>query len=67
MSYYRCIWKKGNKKVTGGYSYNWAGDYFNITLDSKDVITGRIREFRIYGEEPNFNGFKLIEKDGKIV
>lgn len=63
MSYHKCTWQKGKVKVTGGYSYNWAGDYFNITLDKKDELTGRIREFRVYGDEPNFNGFKIIKEE----
>ena len=60
----KAVWKKGNKKLTGSWYYNWAGDYFHIILDIEGK-TGSINNkfasynFKVYGEHPEFNGWKL--------
>lgn len=55
-------WKNGRKKLTGSWSYNWAGDYFLVTLDKRDEITGQPRQFRIYDEHPEWGKWKLVRK-----
>lgn len=57
----RC-WKKGLAVVEGWCAYNWAADRFDIELDGKDRVTGQPRKFSVYGDEPNFNGWKVVRE-----
>ena len=59
----RWTWKKGNQYVTGTWSYNWAADVFFITLEEPDPVSGRQYTFKVYGDHPEFNGFKLMQRD----
>ena len=54
------IWKKGRKKLTGKWYYNWAADCFWICIDGKDPGTGLDRGwFQVHGDSPDFNGWEL--------
>ncbi len=54
------VWKKGRKKLTGKWQYNWAADCFWIRIDGKDPGTGLTRDwFQVHGDHPEFNGWKL--------
>lgn len=56
------VWKKGKKRVTGKWCYQWSSDTFFIHLDRKDDVTGQTIEIDVKGDEPNFNGWKLVEE-----
>ena len=58
----KATWKNGKKKVKGSWYYNWAGDFFVITLDSRDPITGQPRQFLVYGESPEWGNWKRVAK-----
>jgi len=52
-------WSNGKRAVSGTWDYYWAGDYFSITLASKDRVTGEQRSFRVYGDSPEWGKWKL--------
>lgn len=57
------IWRKGNKKLTGRWIYNWAGDHFWVHIDGKDPETGLERRvFKVYDDHPEFGEWKLERK-----
>ena len=60
----KATWINGKKTVTGYWSYNWNADYFFILLDKKDPITGRQREFKVYGEVPEWGKWKRLNTEG---
>lgn len=67
MGYFKPIgvkkttWKKGNKTIIGEWQY-LGNDKFRIRLDSKDPITGQDRWFTVHGDEPNFNGWVMVNQ-----
>jgi hypothetical protein len=56
------IWKNGDRRVRGRWSYNWAADRFYVVLDSKDRITGMKREMCIAGDTPEWGGWRLVRE-----
>ncbi len=59
------VWKKGKKTIKGRWMYIWHRNVFLIRLDSVDEITGQGREIEVHGDDPEFNGWKLIEGERK--
>ena len=59
------IWYNGKSIIKGKYTYNWAADRFHIVLDKTD-ITGQKISTRCSGDQPEFNGYVLVEENGKI-
>lgn len=59
----RAKWTKNGEVITGRWNYIWASDKFHIMLDSRDPVTGDYREFYVYDEHPEFNGWKLVRED----
>ncbi len=60
------VWlnSKTNKKVTGFWEWYWPGQFFKISLDQRDSVTGLRRNFRSYNEKPEWGNFKLqVTKD----
>lgn len=55
-------WKKGKKIITGRWFYDWADKVFYINLNSKDPITGEKRKVKVFGDHPEFNGWKLVRE-----
>jgi hypothetical protein len=63
----RGVWKKGKKLLRGWYSYNWGADRFCIVLERRDPVTGQERRILVGGDEPEWNGWKLLEKEHPAV
>lgn len=54
------VWRKGRKKITGSWSYNWATDSFYISLKpSRHTQTFLNHKFVVCDDEPEFSGWKL--------
>lgn len=63
MNVNQATWKKGKKRVTGKWHYQWCADVFWVHLDGKDPVTGLRRvPFSVYGDEPEFKGWKLVKE-----
>lgn len=58
----RATWKhpKRMKAETGSWRYYSLGGYFEIYLDSKDPVTGQERNFRVYGDVPEWGKYRRI-------
>lgn len=58
-------WKniKTKKIITGSWTYNWSGNYFFISLDKREPISGMPIEFKIYDEHPEWGNWKLIRNE----
>jgi len=56
----KAIWTKDGQTITGAWTYCRAGDYFAIQLDAIDPVSGRPQTFRVHGDHPEFNGWKLV-------
>lgn len=55
-------WTNGKRTVKGRWDYYRPGDFFTITLDQRDSITGqRTKTFRSYRDEPEWGNWKLVE------
>ena len=58
-------WKKGKRTIKGWYSYNYAANSFNITVRVRDTLTGDSeRDLIVYGDTPEWNGWKLQRPNG---
>ena len=60
------IWIKGKKRIKGVWSYSWNKDAFIINIFKRCPISGQAIEFRIHGDTPEFNGWKLEKKDANV-
>jgi len=58
-------WKKGKEVISGSWIYHWAADCVTIWRDENDPLTGQPIKFRVYGEHPEFAGFKLVREKVK--
>ena len=54
-------WMKGNKEVEGWWEYCRSSDTFNIRLNKRCAYSGEYITFIIYGEVPDFNGWKRTD------
>ena len=54
-------WVKGNQSITGKWEYYRPSEHFIIVLDSKDPVTGLFRKFVVYGDKPEFNGWRILK------
>jgi hypothetical protein len=62
-AWYDGKWTKGNKTIEGKWRYIWETDCFYVVLNSTDPVTGEPRKIKnLYGEQPNFNGWKLVKE-----
>lgn len=60
-------WENGKRTVTGTWDYNWAGDFFNISLNSRDRVTGSARQFRVWGDAPEWGNWKLVRRAASAI
>lgn len=60
-------WKntKTGKTITGQWVYRKSGDYFFISLDKKEPISGQNIEFRTYCDSPEWKNWKLLDNTKK--
>lgn len=57
----KATWRKGKRRITGRWIYNWHADRFTVLLNGKDPGTGLKREpFIVSGDSPEFGGWKLV-------
>ncbi len=63
----KATWRKGKRRITGSWTYNWSADKFHIYLNSVDDITGEKRTITVHGDTPEFYGWKLVQKRVKSV
>ena len=56
-------WTNGKRTITGCWWYNWASDHFVICLNSRDHITGQLRQFIHCGETPEWGNWKLVDQE----
>ncbi len=55
----KATWQKGDQKITGRWVYR-GSDTFYIELNKKDEITGRLIQFTIKADHPEWNGWKRV-------
>lgn len=57
----RGTWVRGKQRLSG--LWVWTGSRFIISLDSVDHISRMRRRFFVYGDTPEWGGFKLEREE----
>lgn len=65
--YKRATWKKGDETMTGEWRWSYFLQRFQIYLDEPDPVTGRKRIIETSGDEPGFNGWKLVKEANEVL
>lgn len=56
-------WQKGKRIIKGRWQYYRPSDKFFIEIDKADGVSGsRTRNFEVYGDTPEWNGWKRVKK-----
>jgi hypothetical protein len=61
----KATWKKRGKKIKGSYYYCWSRDIFYVQLDKVEPITGQLIKTEVFGDSPEWSGWKLVETKGR--
>lgn len=61
MSWTRAEWTNGERTVGGVWRWSYNQQRFFIQLDGTDDLGLRRKTLEVFGDEPNFGKFKLIE------
>lgn len=51
---------KRKKNIKGTYEYNWAGDFFVVSLHKKCPITRKYISHRVYNDTPEWDKWTLV-------
>lgn len=59
----KACWEKNGKRISGKYEFWQPSGKFKIWLNEKCEITGRTITLEVDGEQPEFNGWRLLAVD----
>jgi hypothetical protein len=63
MAARKASWTNGKRTITGTWEYINFSRQFHFVLDSRDPVTGLIREFWIKADSPEWGNWKLNKAD----